>query len=314
VTQRMLWGLAAALVVGVAGAQDLKPRDLRLFYASGMAAVVEGIRDDAERDARIRLQPEPSGSQMVCRKLADLQRPCDLVILADPALVKEMLAGHCSWRMDFAHDEVVLAVGARAPRISEAEEDWPSVLLRDDVRLARADETLAPIGYRTLMVWQLQERLGRPGLAAALQKRCDKVVEDVAHLTPLLKLGDSDYAFVFRSTCVAHDLRFIDLDPCVNLSDPGVDYSAACVTFPKSKAGSNETVTIRGAPAAWTLSIPDRNADAETARRFVRFLLVERAAAMKKNGFRVLKKPRFYGTEAAFQPFSDFAERAGSLE
>jgi hypothetical protein len=77
--------------------------------------------------------------------------------------------------------------------------------------------------------------------------------------------------------------------------------------------GGKETVTIRGAPIAWTLTIPDRGADAETARSFVRWLVTEKAAVLEQNGLRPLAKPRFFGPAAAYEPWREIATRAGGL-
>jgi molybdate/tungstate transport system substrate-binding protein len=318
--------VAAALLLSAAGCGDdsaaaNKPKDLTVFHAAGLAPVVEAVRREGLEKLGLRLRPESSGSQVACRKLAELGRRCDLILVADAGLVAELLGDHCSWRIDFANDEVVLAVGKRAPRIAEAERDWTRALLAPGVRLGRVDENQGPIGYRALLVWKLQEKLARgegvrggPGLHDALKKKCVKVVDHVARLVPLLKTGEIDYAFVYRSVCVAQDIRYIRLDRSVNLGSVDVDYSAARVSFTKGGAGGGKKLTVKGAPITWALSIPDRGADAESAARFVRWLLTDRKEVLKKNGFRPLAKPRFYGSAESAKPFSDLVRRVGKLE
>jgi len=307
-------GLSLLLAVTGCGKGEPKPRDLRIFHAAGFTPVLDAVRGDAEKRLSIKLLTESSGSQVACRKLTELRRECDLIILADSELVAELLKGTCSWRLDFGADEMVLGVGVRAPHASEAEQDWPSALLKPDVRLGRTDENLSPAGFRTLLVWKLQEGRGSPGLSERLHTKCDKVVDDVARLAAMLKSGDIDYAFVYRSTCLAHDIRYVELDKAINLGAGDADYSRAEVTFEKLAAGRNEKVTVRGAPVTWTLSIPDRGADRETAARFVRYLLSEKADVLEKNGMRPIKKPAFYGTKEALQPFADFAGYGGELK
>jgi len=290
-------------------------RDLRVFHAAGMTPVLEAIREDCQEAEGINLITEGSGSQVACRKIAELGRPCDLVMVADSALVAELLNGYCSWRLDFAKDEVVLGVGQRAPHTSEAEEDWPSVLVRDDVRIGRVDENQGPIGYRALLVWKLQESLGSEGLSDKLTAKCDKIVDDVSKLTPLLKTGEIDYAFVYRSICIAHDIRYIELDSRVNLGSPDVDYSHASVSYRKGMGrAAEQQIVVRGAPIVWALSIPDRDADAETARDFIRYLMTERGEILDRNGFRPLRPAAFYGSAEAFSPFEDIARLRGPLE
>jgi len=287
---------------------------LRIFHAAGLAPVLDALRDDCLRDLGIELLTEASGSQVACRKLAELGRECDLIMLADGGLVASLLAGHCSWRIDFANDEIVIGVGRRAPHISEAEEDWPSVLARDDVRLGRVDESQGPVGYRTLLVWRLQGALGSRGLYERLLKKCDKVVDHVTRLTPLLRNGEIDYAFVYRSICIAHDIRFIELDDRINLGSNDVDYASASVSYRTLRSGVPVTATVRGSPITWTLSIPDRGADVEPAKAFVLYLLMKRRDVLRKNGFRPIAGPRFYGPESAHAPYRILSFRMGDLK
>jgi len=312
----LLAALSAALLMlsGCGSGQD-RPKlvPLRIFYGSGFAPIIDALRAEVERDLHLHILGEPSGSQAACRKVTDLQRDCDLLILSDSELVASHLAGVCSWRLDFATDEVVLGISPRAPAPSEAETDWTRVLLRPDVRLGRVNENLAPIGYRTLMVWQLRETQGMPGLADRLRNKCTVVVDDVSTLAALLKAADLDYAFIHRSTAVAWDIRHVELDRRINLGDPNVDYSAAVVTYERLKAGAKELVTVHGGPVCWTLTFPDRNQNPQPALAFMRFLLTQKCDVLERHGLRPLRPPLFYGPADRF-PGDDWAHHAGSLK
>ncbi len=307
---------AALLVAGLAAgcgdgdAPEKKLKNLTVFHAGGLTPVLEAVRKPCEKELGIKLRTEASGSQVACRKIAELGRKCDLVMLADAGLVASLLKGNCSWRLDFASDEVVLAVGQRAPRVAEAEKDWTKVLTAGKVKLGRVDENQGPIGYRTLMVWKLQEKLGAKNLHDRLRAKGGKVVDHVARLTPLLKSAEIDYAFVYRSICIAHDVRYIRLEKRVNLGSADHDYSAAKVTYGKAR----KKITVKGAPIIWTLSIPDRSADEESARRFVRWLLSDKKKLLEKHGFRPLARPRFHGPKKAFGALKDFAGNSGKLK
>ena len=288
--------------------------DLRIFHAAGLTPVLDAVREDARRGLGLKLVTESSGSQVACRKLSELGRSCDLVMVADAALIVQLLGGVCEWRLDFAHDEMVLGVGLRAPHVSEAEEKWPAVLLRDDVRIGRVDENQGPVGYRALLVWKLQEPLGPAGLYDGLLKKCDKVVDHVTRLTPLLKNGEIDYAFVYRSICIARDIRYVELDRRINLGSGEVDYSHAAVTYDKLKTGAREAITVRGAPVTWALSIPDQAANPEAAARFIRYLLTDKGDVLERNGFRRIEPAEFHGPVAALKPLSAFARHVGDLK
>ena len=207
----------AALCSSCGSKGDENVDNVTVFHAASFSPVMNQLGRDLKDDLQIQLRTEPSGSQVVCRKVTELGRECDLMMVADGLLLKQIASSHCNWRIDFAHDEIVLGVGVRAMRVDDAEKNWVSVLKDDDVILGRVDENLAPLGYRTLLVWKLAEKLGNPGLARKLTDKCDKVVDDVSSLAALLTSGDVHYGFLYHSTCINYDIRYISLDKSINL-------------------------------------------------------------------------------------------------
>lgn len=291
VSATLVFACVIALVLcGVAGCRGGPKRTVRIFHAAGATALLEKLREPVLRDLGIELKLEGSGSQVAARKVTELGRTCDVIVLADADLVARMLSDQCSWRIDFATDAMVLAVGVRAPGVDDAEADWASVVTSQG-RLARVDEVFAPVGYRTLFVWELADATSHPGIAAALRDRTDVVVEDVGRLMPLLKTGQADYAFAYRSTCLASDVRYIELDPAINLSDPDIDYRRASVsaTLPNGK-----TMTFSGQPIIWTLTIPRSAEQPELARELVGYL-ISRSDLMREVGFTPIEPARRMG-------------------
>ncbi len=307
-------GLLAALGLCLAAGscrQREDPNALRIFHAAGFAPFLAQIREDAERDLHLVLQTEGSGSQEACRKITELGRPCDLLVLADNQLVAALLGAACRWRIDFATDECVLGVGVRAPGVEKAQKDWPAAVLDDRVRLARVNENLAPIGYRTLLALKLQERLGCPGLYERFVGKCSQVVDDVERLPPLLCSGQADYAILYRSTCIAHGVRYVELDPRVNLGSPDVDYTRAEVRFAKLKSGAREMVTIRGSPIVWSMVRPSAGEDHDPAA-FIHYVLAKKAGELDASGLRPLRRARFFGPPDVYQRFRAVADHAGA--
>lgn len=283
-----------------------------VFLAPALSPVWDAVWQEAEKQLNIELRSEVSGSQVVCRKVTELGRESDLLLVADNRLFQKIASSHTNFRIDFAHDEVVLGVGIRAKRVDEAEENWIPVLLDEQVRLGRVDENLGPIGYRTLLVWKLQELSGHPGLTEQLMAKTEKVVEHVGHLATNLKAGDIDYGFLYRTTCIKHDIRFIPLNPQINLGTAESDYSKAQVSFKTLESGQEVDVAVKGAPITYSLSIPTNAPNNEKAVALVRYLLHNAQEQFGMYGFTFFT-PKFYGTQEDFAQFDEIAEYTGSF-
>lgn len=285
---------------------------LTVFYAPCYSPVMDALRDECEETLDVKLLSEISGSQICCRKVTELGRECDVLMVADSDLLKKIASSRVKWRIDFAHDSVVLGVGIRAKRTDEAEQDWVPVLLDESVRLGRVDENLGPIGYRTLLVWALKEKLGHPGLSSSLKERTAKVVDHVAQLATELKAGSLDYGFLYRTTCLKDDIRFIALDDRINLGSPEMDYSDAEVSFVNTQSGKKERVTVKGSHITYGLTIPTNAPNREKAVEMAGYLLSSRKDVFELKGFTFFK-PRFYGSKEDFKPFESFADYAGEF-
>ncbi len=272
----------AVLIVALLGVPACKARatEIVVFHASSLASVLADAREAFEKanpQARIRL--EPSGSQVAVRKVTELGMRADIVTVADGSLIQTMMIpSHATWNASFATNEIVLAHKDHSKWTDQiSEQNWAEVLSRDDVRLGRADPDTAPIGYQTLMVWQLAEAAGiRPGaLVHALLARCaqEHVVHDEAELLALLESRAIDYAFLFRSTAEDHHLKILSLPAEINLSRPELasHYAVARVAV-RMQRGQGER-TVSGSPIVYSLTIPTGAPQREEAARFVAFLL-----------------------------------------
>jgi len=257
--------------------------EIVVFYASSLSAVLgDAAAAFQKENPGYRLRLEPSGSQVAARKVAELGMRADLVAVADAGLIpKMMIPGHASWSVTFATNEVVLAHKDHSRFTDQITAgNWAEVLLRDGVRLGRADPDTAPIGYQTLMVWQLAEAAGGqggaiPGLTARLVEKCARahVTHDEAELLALLESRAVDYAFLFRSTAEDHRLKLLALPPEINLSRPEMKarYAAASVEI-RMKQGQGKA-RVGGAPITYALTIPTKAPHPELAARFAAFFL-----------------------------------------
>jgi len=283
-----------------------------IFHGAALAPVIEKIRLLAEKNG-FEITAEASGSQVACRKITELGRVCDILILADASMVAELCADICKWRIDFATDEIVLGVGSRAPWITDAENYWYETVFRPETRLARVNETLSPMGYRTIFVLQLAEKLYKKNnLTADFLRKCDVVVDDTLKLPPLLKSGEIDYAFLFRSTAWTHEIRHIPLDKRINLGDEKCSYSDAEVILETKTASGTKNVKVRGELVTWTLAIPESEMSDKNIS-FVNFFLSHIGGILEEHALKPLSVPRFYGPRETHDKIFDKTAYVGDL-
>jgi molybdate/tungstate transport system substrate-binding protein len=268
-----------------------------VFYASSLSAVLGDAAEVFQKEnPRLRVRLEPSGSQVAARKVTELGMRADIIAVADAGLIsKMMIPAHATWNAIFATNEIVLVHKDHSKWTDQiTAENWPEILLRKGVRLGRADPDTAPIGYQTLMVWQLAEVSGAhgaawAGLPAKLTAQCSKehVTHDEVELLGLLESRAIDYAFLFRSTAEDHHLKILSLPPEINLSrqDLAGRYAATSVEV-RMKQGQGKA-RIEGAPVTYGLTIPANAPHPDAAARFAAFLLGD-------NGRRLLDRRGFH--------------------
>ncbi|MEP7347828.1 MAG: substrate-binding domain-containing protein, partial [Gemmatimonadaceae bacterium] len=220
---------------------------------------------------------ESSGSLEAARKLTELGKIPDVLALADVEVFPQLVVPkHASWYATFATNRMVLVKSRRAKYGAEINSDnWAEVLQRSGVETGRADPTVDPAGYRTLLLFQLAEHeLGKAGLAAALERASPRknIRPKSADLTALVQAGEFDYAFEYESVARAAGLDFVTLHQRLDLGNvaDSLTYGLASVRVPGGSM--KDSITIVGAPIRYALSIPIGAPHAALAERFVRFL------------------------------------------
>lgn len=248
---------------------------------------------------------ENSGSLEAARKLSELGKIPDVIGVADYGVISKILVPqHAGWFAMFARNSMVLIHTDESIGAEEINgQNWWQVLLRPGVRSGRADPNLDPNGYRTLMAFQLAEKYYRqPGLADRLERALPPkyIRSKEADLTALVQAGELDYSWSYRSIARSARLRYVELPPEVDLSDPKLApwYAQARVQLPGARRGGRDSVEFRGEPIVYALTIPRAAPHRQTAEAFVRFVFSpEGQAIIKENGFILLEKPLLGGPE-----------------
>jgi molybdate/tungstate transport system substrate-binding protein len=268
---------AAVLLLGLIACQDRD--EIVVFHAASLSRAFSELREAyLHRHPKARVRVEASGSQTAARKVSELGLRGDLVAAADARIIDEILIPeHAAWNLEFASNEIVLAHGNHSRYTSEVTaESWPEILRRADVVLGMVDPDLAPIGYRTLMVWQLAGALhGMEDLAGALRRRVarEHLLSDENELLALLSSRAVDYAFMYRSTTEDHHLKATRLPHAYNLGRPDTDYSHARVMV-RMHHGRGP-MELAGAPVVYGLAVPRSAPNPNGALRWIDLLLAE---------------------------------------
>ncbi|MCD6395455.1 MAG: extracellular solute-binding protein [Planctomycetes bacterium] len=241
----------------------------------------------------IAVKAEAAGSRMCARKISDLGRACDVMGSADYKVVDNLLMGdHVDFNIRFALNEMAIAYTDESRGSGDiTAENWYDILTRDAVAFGRSDPDMDPCGYRTLMVFQLAEKHYEiPGLAAGLGAKDRHIRPKETDLLALLEAGEIDYVFIYRSVASQHGLKMVLLPDEINLKSQShaALYNTAVVEVSGRKPG--ETITRRGEPMVYSVTIPKNAPNREAAEAWVALLLSEKGQAiMERNGQRCMK-------------------------
>ena len=275
-------------------------RDIVVVYsAASLAVPLRAVLDTFARRTGAVIQQENGASLELARRVTDLHRVPDLIVLADHEVFPQLLMpAAMSWYVRFARNRMVIAYTDRSRGASElTATSWPRVLLRPDVRVGRTDPALAPAGYRTLLLYQLAERhYGEPGLAARLEARSPPSLQraNAVELAALLSAGELDYIVEYESLARANRLRFLALPPEIDLGDPAraADYARVSVRV----AQRRDTVTRTGAPIEYGAGVPRDAPHGDAGARAVAFVIgAEGQALLRSRAVDALRVPEVVG-------------------
>ncbi|MEP6692432.1 MAG: extracellular solute-binding protein, partial [Gemmatimonadaceae bacterium] len=258
-----------------------------VFNAGSLARPMRAALDSFAARRGLRVEQENAGSLETARKLTELHHVPDVVALADYEVFPQLLIpSQTTWFAEFARNRMVLAYTDRSRFASEiGGANWFEILVRPGVETGRADPNRDPNGYRTLLVLQLAERFyGAPRLAARLFAAMPvrNMRSNEADLVGLLQAGELDYIWSYESLAQAAALRYVALPAEIDLSSPEKASIYALASVRVNGATPGDSITFRGTPILYALSIPARAPHRARAESFVRWLL-------SADGVRVLR-------------------------
>ena len=187
-----------------------------------------------------------------------------------------LIPDHAAWNIKFAANEMVIAYTGYSRAGGEITADnWHEVLMRPGISFGRSDPNADPCGYRTLLTVKLAERhYGKPGYFESF------VAKDLRYMRPketdllaLLETNTIDYVFIYRSVAEQHNLRWLSLPDEINLKRADLAELYASVSVEISGPAPGTTLTQRGEPMVYGITIPRNAPNPTAALAFVQFLL-----------------------------------------
>jgi molybdate/tungstate transport system substrate-binding protein len=209
--------LSLVLFLAACGAPRSERRNppITVFAAASLARPLRTLADSLQRRARVSVRAELGGSLEQARKITELGRIPDVIMLVDDEVVAGLMPTYLDWYVRFATNRIVIAYTARSKHAASITGDnWWQVLSRPDVTVGRADPAIAPAGRHALSVLRRAETYYRsPGLADRLMSRASLryVRPNATELAALLETGEVDYILDYESVARQYGFRFVPL-------------------------------------------------------------------------------------------------------
>lgn len=211
------------------------------------------------------------------RKITELHRTPDLLLLADADVFPQFLVPkYSSWFAEFARNRMVVAYTDKSKHAGDINPaDWMKILARSDVEVGRTDPNRAPVGYRTLLMFDLAERHYKtPGLAKTLLEHAPEknIRPNAAELAALLAAGELDYIYDYQSVAESNGFKFIKLPSQIDLGDAIQASQYARVSVQVRGTTPGTTATFKGQPILYGAMIPAAAPHAKAATGLYRYL------------------------------------------
>lgn len=250
---------------------------LLIYVAASLTRPMQPVLDTFSARTGIVVQRESGASLEHVRKITELHRVPDLLLLADVEVFPQFLVPqHATWYAAFARNRMVVAYTRRSKHADAINRDnWMDIVRRRDVEVGRTDPDLAPVGYRTLIMLELAEGFyRRPGLAKSLLAAAPtrNIRPNAAELAALLAAGELDYIYDYQSVAESNGFSFVALPDEINLGDPKRARDYAKVSVHVRGAARGGRAEFKGQPILYGLSEPVRAPHPAAASRFLAYL------------------------------------------
>ncbi len=188
---------------------------------------------------------------------------------------------HADWCVTFAGNSMVISFTEQSKFAADISTDnWMEVLARPEIAVGRSDPDMDPCGYRAIMLLRLAD-LHYPAEkdGGHIEKRVlansppNCVRPKSAELAALLQSKQLDYAFMYRSVSLHHNMPFVPLPAEIDLSDPAKDDFYGRVSVEVSGKRPGDAVTYVARSIAYGLTVAKASRRKAAAEEFAAFVL-----------------------------------------
>jgi molybdate/tungstate transport system substrate-binding protein len=251
--------------------QNPPPGRLSILHAGSLsAAFVEINREFQRRYPDTEIADEPGGSANLVRDVIK-GKECSILASADYNLISRwMFPDSADWCILFAANQMVLRYSGESPYAGQVNDgNWPAVLQQDGVYLWHPDADGDPGGYRALMVLQLAEQYYKePDFYNKIMTDHSKILN-----RSTMQESKSGYMFSYGIPPADSGMKYILLPEEINLSKSNYkdNYAEAVVKISGVKDG--ESITLRGEPILFGVTIPRNSVNQALAVEWLHLLL-----------------------------------------
>ncbi|MDD5408578.1 MAG: extracellular solute-binding protein [Candidatus Omnitrophica bacterium] len=276
-------------------------REIKVSFNAGLNSSIAQVTNEFKKlHPKVSFIKDSGATLLLIRKITELNQAPDVIFVADALAIKDrLMPEYADWYIKFYEDRIVLAYSDKSQYTNEINSrNWYQVISRNGVRYGYANPNLAPVGYRTLMVWQLadiyyKEKIGGKTIYDSLKDACpvENIMPDVAELLHLLESLSLDYAFVYESTAKQHNLKYIRLPKEIDLGSDEFSefYKQAKVEVSNKKSAQKEILS--GSPVTFGLTILKAASNNKGAVEFVKFFLGPAGRKILDSNYQTMLEP-----------------------
>jgi len=286
---------------------------LIIFHAASLAKPLDDLKDlFQQRHPKVQVVLESGSSRLAIRKVTDLGREADIVAAADASLLDLlMVPEYAGWTVSFARNRVVIGYTDQSKYRDEiTPENWFRILLREGVSFGCCDRNMAPLGYRTRLVWRLADDFYGPlpdgrKISEALEAKLPArhVRPHANELIPLLTAMGIDYVFQYESVALQHRLQFLRLPPEIDLSEAKFADRYARAKIELIGKGRGSRIVRVGKPIVYGVTLVKDAPNRRAALAFLELLLGPEGQETLKREFQdPLRPPRYRGAAPPPEP------------